>query len=58
MILCCFIAQEYDETVIDKSVVDSSVRYLLGTQKGTGKFDLIGRSHNHHLMVTNTSTSH
>ena len=58
MILCYFIAQEYDETVIDKSVVDSSVRYLLGTQKGTGKFDLIGRSHNHHLMVTNTRTYH
>ena len=46
-----YVAQGYPEVLVDPSVIQSSVQYLLRNQKATGKFDLIGRSHNHRLLV-------
>ncbi len=50
MFLLC-IAQSFGEDVVDDSVIQSAVSYLLNQQKRSGKFDLIGRSHNNRLVV-------
>ena len=44
--------QNYQDRVIDDSVVSAAVRYLLANQDESGKFLLVGRSHNHYLMVS------
>ena len=46
------LAQEYLDHVVDESVVTAAVDYLLINQRNTGKFDLIGQSHNHYLLVS------